>query len=123
MPLSDITSLVPESTEIPEDESHRIVFIELIARNHHKRALEFLRLITAPESAASTLAGVGTFTYGQLFLARACYTRLLIDLEWTPTQQQAVTVIQSLDYLEDYTRCSTCGLPTGIWCNDRLNGV
>ena len=120
MPLSDITSIVPESIEIPEEEPHKIVILELIARQHHRRALSFTCRITGPELGTSQFAstGVSAFTYGSLFLSRACYVRLLTDIEWQPTPAQAIIIIQAIGYLEDYSWCDTCGLPKGIWCND-----
>jgi len=55
------------------------------------------------------------------YIARLAYVRLLTDYDWEPAEHILLFIGLNSGHISAYNRCPTCGLPIGIWCDERFN--
>jgi len=93
---------------------------ELTEKVHRVRARDFSRQTPAQDYITPIYLETVT-PAAKEYIARLAYIRLLTDYDWEPTERVLLFIGSNSGHISTYHRCPTCGLPIGIWCDERFN--
>jgi len=100
--------------------TYQVIDKELTGKVHHIRARDFSRACPAQDYITPIYLETAS-PAAKEYIARLAYIRLLTDYDWEPTKRILLFIGSNSGHISTYNRCPTCGLPIGIWCDERFN--